>query len=293
MDVQPSVAERLAGLRARIAALRPFMEYAGTVSSLEAEVAGLLAEEWAARPLSRRLQSATDALKSREEQASQARESAVAAGQALEDAKAAAEAAHTLAAHAEAELLTARQTLQQVKAEVPAGDAPRQAAGAAVLPATLDALEAACRGAGSGAAALVQQLREVLGGSGAVGAGVAAAASVATGVVAPTAVPGHADGPGAAMGNGAASVQQEAGAAGPHLASAAPEPTGQAPAGVVPVRPSGRRGRSADQADDSASDAESVRRSRSRERREQEQTQQDIRTGRQRTLPFMPARGRG
>ena len=83
---EPAAGERLAAVRARLAANRGFPELAAQVAQWEAEEAALVEAERAARPLERRLQSATDALRHRSEAALQARQAADDAQEAAEQA---------------------------------------------------------------------------------------------------------------------------------------------------------------------------------------------------------------
>jgi hypothetical protein len=150
----PPVAERLAGLRARIAALRPFPDFAGKIADLEAQVKGIMEEERSERPLPRRLQSAVDSLREREKKSHRARTAA-------NEAKQTAAATEAAAVQAEAEELAARQTLQRVEAEVVASGGP------AHLAATLDGLTAECGSlldsdVAGNAAVLLEQLRGML-----------------------------------------------------------------------------------------------------------------------------------
>jgi len=167
----PPVAERLAGLRARIAALRPFPDFAGKIADLEAQVKGVMEEERSERPLPRRLQSAVDSLQEREKKSRRARTAA-------DEAKKTAAATEAAAVQAEAEELAARQTLQHVEAEVVASGGPGH------LAATLDGLTAECgslldSGVAGNAAALLEQLRGMLMPAAAAATATAAAAAAA------------------------------------------------------------------------------------------------------------------
>ena len=167
----PPVAERLAGLRARIAALRPFPDFAGKIADLEAQVKGVMEEERSERPLPRRLQSAVDSLQEREKKSRRARTAA-------DEAKKTAAATEAAAVQAEAEELAARQTLQRVEAEVVASGGPGH------LAATLDGLTAECgslldSGVAGNAAALLEQLRGMLMPAAATATATAAAAAAA------------------------------------------------------------------------------------------------------------------
>ena len=167
----PPVAERLAGLRARIAALRPFPDFAGKIADLEAQVKGVMEEERSERPFPRRLQSAVDSLQEREKKSRRARTAA-------DEAKKTAAATEAAAVQAEAEELAARQTLQRVEAEVVASGGPGH------LAATLDGLTAECgslldSGVAGNAAALLEQLRGMLLPAAAVATATATAAAAA------------------------------------------------------------------------------------------------------------------
>ncbi|CAK0844641.1 unnamed protein product, partial [Prorocentrum cordatum] len=115
--------EGLAGIKARIAALRPFSEWAAEVARLESAAAELQEAERAARPLERRLQSALDSRRNRAEAARRAQEAAAAARTAAEEAQRAGEAADARAAQAISEAQAAEQAVAAVQAEVAAAGA--------------------------------------------------------------------------------------------------------------------------------------------------------------------------
>ncbi|CAK0862848.1 unnamed protein product [Prorocentrum cordatum] len=183
----PTAAERLAGLRARIAAFQPFPECAATVVQLEAEAAAIVEAERAARPLERRLQSAVDSLRTRSAAVQKARQAALDAQEVADQAVQAAAAMEAQAVHAEAEEAAAQQALVAVQAEAAAGGAAAPAGGPSAPGGGLDAAFEAMAAAASPAVqaavvALLAQLRGVLaappGGAGLVGpAGGAVAAA--------------------------------------------------------------------------------------------------------------------
>ena len=280
---EPSTAEQLAGLRARIAAIRPFSDFAETVNELEEEVAALVAEERAARPLPRRLQSATDTLRTRAAAAQRAR-------QAAEEAKAAANEAETAAVQAEEDERTARCTLQQVQAELAMASPSPAAVDAGALSLTLESLGAACATNGQ-AVALVQQLHALLlgpaAGSAVVQGGLAASAPIAVGTG--DARIGAEGSPAAPTAPAAGGMQT--GAEGSAAVSAAP--VGAASSLPSAGAPTGRRVSSPARTEDRNSDSEEESRSRSRERKDTEAadraTRAEISAGRQRTLPVRRA----
>jgi hypothetical protein len=285
----PTVADRLAAVRVRLAAVRPFIDFASKVTELEDEEKALLEEERADRPLPRRLQSAMDTLRDRGIKASKARAAA-------DEARASWEAAEAHAAQSEKEESTSREALAKVEKEV--AGAVRASAPLAMdvdaVKNALDSVVAACSAVlmpsdAVSAAALVDQLRAALNAkAAAVGGGMGAVpndARVGSSV--------HAGGSGVASAPADGSGQPGADGADAHMRSAAKRPPAAA-------RASGRRGTSPAMASCEGSDEDSGR-SRSRERTErerkeverlaQERTSRDVVEGRQRTIGDALARG--
>ncbi|CAK0845440.1 unnamed protein product, partial [Prorocentrum cordatum] len=202
----------LAGIKAHIAALRPFPEWAQEAARLEAAAAGLQEAERAARPLERRLQSALDSRRNRAEAARRAQEAAAAARTAAEEAQRAAEAADTRAAHPIAEAQAAEQALAEVTAAGAAARLAAAAAGVAALDGAFAAVAAAA--AQKGADGLVVLL--------------------ASGPVGPAADGGAAEGLGAAVD----SAMPEAGCAAAGAATGgAPAAAAAAPGAAPPGSP--------------------------------------------------------
>jgi hypothetical protein len=279
-EAAPTLADRLAAVRVRLAAVRPFTDFAAKVAELETEEKTLMEEERADRPLPRRLQSAMDTLFDRESKARKTRSAA-------EEARAAWEAAEAQAVQAEKEENLAREALAKVEQEATRAVAPPTLDVDAVKNA-LDSLAIACGavltpGDGGGAAAMVEQVRAALN---------AKAAETGNMASAP------AGGSVAAVAPGGASVSP---AAGGQDAGAGQWRDGTAKRVVaVAARPSGRRGTSPAMASCDSSDGESGR-SRSRERKErdqkeavrveQERTTREVVDGRQRTIGDALTRG--
>jgi hypothetical protein len=284
-----TVAERLTAVRARLAAVRPFPDFASKVSQLETEEKTLLEEERADRPLSRRLQSALDTLRDRESKAVKGRSSA-------SEARAAWEAAEAHAALAETEESAARDALAKIEKDV--SDAARSNAQPAMdvdtVKRALDSVVAACSAVllpsdAVRAAALVDQLRAALNAN-------AAAAAGATGAANTPAVDAsvHAGGSGVAAARVDASEQPVVDGADTRTHAPTKRP-------LAAARASGRRGTSPAMASCESSGGEEGGRSRSRERRESERreaeraeqarTTRDIVDGRQRTIGDALGRG--
>ena len=290
-EAAPTLADRLAAVRVRLAAVRPFTDFASKVAELEGEEKALVEAERADRPLPRRLQSAMDTLRDRENKASKSRSSA-------DTARATWEAAETYAAETGKEESAAREALTRIEKEV--SDAARASAPPAMdvdaVKNALDSVVAACSAVlmpsdAVSATALVDQLRAALNAS-------ASAAAVASGAgatpgVAPVGASVHAGGlgAGAALADGS---EQLVGGDGARTRPAAKRPPPAA------ARTSGRRGTSPAMASCESDDEEDGR-SRSRERREterkeadrldQERTSRDVVEGRQRTIGDALSRG--
>lgn len=290
---EPAATARLAGVRARIAALRPFEEYSGTVEALELEAAELVAQQKEERPLLSRLQSASTICDKAVAAADEAQRN-------LEDLKARIGEAESVAKKAHEHARVARAKLDAVRAEVAAVQQPQPSpevpgrAQAAVVLGSLETLIADHSSSGgvpaspscadgvmqTRIAALLQELRALL----------TAAPSVPEGQ--PSSAPPQ---------HGSQSGQMHQGASGGTLPAQSPSARpvgtpGPLPSVPHPVHHPGVRSPRRHTLDDSDDEdarmsASSGCRSRSRLRREEleredltRQTTQDIAAGRQRTL---------
>ena len=280
--------ERLAEVRARLVALRPFPDFAVKVKELEAEEKALQQERRDERALPRRLQSAIDTLSDRSDKAAKARAAADEARQSWEAAEQRAQQTEGEKQEAQAALAKVEEEAMQARMATHGSPASAPAAlDAEVIKGAFDALISACgvvlpSAESGGAVEMIAKLREAFN---ARAANAASASAPAGGSVA-AAAPGGASVPPAAGSQDAGAGQWRDGTAKRVVAAAA--------------RPSGRRGTSPAMASCDSSDGESGR-SRSRERKEREHKEtesanqatitREIVEGRQRTIGDALARG--